>query len=282
MPPLQQQMPLQDDSLHALQSVPVVFIPGIITPAAITFGPLVEVLGPQIRPVLVDYVLYAADTPPSNYHLDLELENIERTAKNAALDRFHLVGYSSGGIIALAFAARCPERVLSLALCEPGWVWNEKCSDEEVAWRDGWLEIARLPADQRIPPFIRLVLGEGVTPPKPASPPPSWMAKRPAGLGMASAFLNYPFDWGRLSGFQKPVYVAYGNLSKPVWERMVEFLVRRFANCSAEMYEGRHHLDAPHFSEPQRFSRAIQSLLAHATQPGAPADGSRPAGSECR
>jgi pimeloyl-ACP methyl ester carboxylesterase len=148
MPPLQQQMPLHDHSIQALRSVPVVFIPGIITPAAITFGPLVEVLGPQIRPVLVDYVLYAADMPPSNYHLNLELENIERTAKNAALDGFHLVGYSSGGIIALAFAARCPERVLSLALCEPGWVWNEKCSDEEVAWRDGWLEIDASKAGQ--------------------------------------------------------------------------------------------------------------------------------------
>lgn len=254
---------MSDDSLSALRPVPVVFIPGIITPAAVTFGPLVKVLGAAINPVLVDYLLYEADTPPADYHLDLELENIERSVKKAGLDHFHLVGYSGGGSLALAFAARSPERVLSLTLSEPAWAWNEKCSDEEVAWRNGLTEIALLPAGQRIPPFVRLVLGDGVTPPTPVSPSPPWMVKRPAGLGMAPAFVSYPhFDWGRLSNFKNPVYVAYGNLSNPVWKRVAEFLVDRFANCSAEVYEGRHHLDAPHFSEPQRFASAMQPLLA--------------------
>jgi hypothetical protein len=32
------------------------------------------------------------------------------------------------------------------------------------------------------------------------------------------------------------------------------------------VYEGRHHLDAPHFSEPQRFGRSMQNLLAYSTE----------------
>ena len=40
---------------------------------------------------------------------------ILRAAEAAGFERFHLVGYSGGGAISAAFAARHPERLLSLA-----------------------------------------------------------------------------------------------------------------------------------------------------------------------
>jgi pimeloyl-ACP methyl ester carboxylesterase len=45
-----------------------------------------------------------------------------RAARDAGFERFHLVGYSGGGASSLAFAARRPESLLSLALIEPAWL----------------------------------------------------------------------------------------------------------------------------------------------------------------
>ena len=48
------------------------------------------------------------------YELETELAGILRAAEAAGFERFHLVGYSGGGAISTAFAARHPEQLLSL------------------------------------------------------------------------------------------------------------------------------------------------------------------------
>jgi pimeloyl-ACP methyl ester carboxylesterase len=52
---------------------------------------------------------------------------ILREAESAGFERFHLVGYSGGGAISAAFAARFPDRLLSLALLE-----HERHSEPEL------------------------------------------------------------------------------------------------------------------------------------------------------
>src|SRR5512133_3683490 len=99
--------------------LPIVFVPGSITPAQISYGNVLRELGDDANVVLKDLEVYAADAPPTNYELGLEAEGIKRTADEAGLDTFHLVGFSGGGAAALAFTARYPERVRSLALIEP-------------------------------------------------------------------------------------------------------------------------------------------------------------------
>ncbi|HEX6551529.1 MAG TPA: hypothetical protein VF026_02115, partial [Ktedonobacteraceae bacterium] len=92
---------------------PVIFLPGGINPAAVTYGPLLEVLNDEARAVLKDLELYAADTPPPGYALEWEIEGIKRAAEAANITSFHLVEYSNG--LSLAFTARYPELVRSLA-----------------------------------------------------------------------------------------------------------------------------------------------------------------------
>jgi len=77
-------------------------------PADLSYGPLLAALGQEIRPILKDLEVYAAETPPPDYGLAMEVEAIRRVADEAGTDAVHLVGYSGGGAAALAFAARYP------------------------------------------------------------------------------------------------------------------------------------------------------------------------------
>jgi len=68
-----------------------------------------------------------------------------RTAEEFGFERFHLVGYSGGGASSVAFAAKHPGRLLSLALLEPAWMGNDELSPEEQeVWRE-FDRIATLP-----------------------------------------------------------------------------------------------------------------------------------------
>ena len=99
--------------------VSVIFLPGIIMPAALRYAPLLRELGDSIDALPKELEVYASDSPPANYSIEDEVEGISRAADDAGFERFHLYGHSGGGASALAFVARYPERVLSLAVDEP-------------------------------------------------------------------------------------------------------------------------------------------------------------------
>ena len=78
------------------------------------------------------------DAPPPGYSLATEVAGVARVADEAGFARFHLFGYSGGGAASLAFAARNPERLLSLALAEPAfagwaeWVRRERTHFDQI------------------------------------------------------------------------------------------------------------------------------------------------------
>lgn len=118
---------------------PVKFLPGGISPAAVTYGPLLEVLKDGVRPLLKDLEVYTADTPPPGYGLEWEIAGMKRAAEASGLESFHLVEYSGG--LSLAFTARYPEWVRSLALIEAGWIADDTWRCEEAAY---WSELGRV------------------------------------------------------------------------------------------------------------------------------------------
>lgn len=242
----------------------VVFVPGGVMPVAMSYGPLLDVVKEEVRPVLKDLEVYATDRPPANYSLELEVEGVRRAADAAGFTGFHLLGYSGGGAVSLAFTARYPERLLSLALVEPAWIGNDDWTPEDVAdWAalDG---IMALPGDERMRAFARWHMRPGLEPPRPQlppGPPPPWMALRPAGLdALAAAFRTYRLDRERLRRFRRPVYYALGSLSRSFFERNGRTLARFFPDFRVEAYEGRSHFDPPHRAEPERFARALREL----------------------
>jgi pimeloyl-ACP methyl ester carboxylesterase len=188
-----------------------------------------------------------------------------RAARDAGFDRFHLVGYSGGGASSLAFAAKHPERLLSLALFEPAWMGNDDLSPEE---RDLWREferIATLPAAEMMSAFVATQLAPGVEPPvPPPGPPPAWMATRPAGLrAFINALISSTLDLDALRAFDQPVYFALGGRSNPdLYARIAERARTTFAHYTLEVYDERHHFDPPHRIEPERTARALRAHWA--------------------
>jgi hydrogenase maturation protease len=85
------------------------------------------------------------------------------------------------------------------------------------------------------------------------------------------SFESHVLDTESLRNFRNPAYFARGALSNPAWERIAERLSGIFSNIEVAVYEGRHHLDAPHVAEPdvaepERFARALRKLWSRATE----------------
>jgi pimeloyl-ACP methyl ester carboxylesterase len=245
-----------------------ILLPGGVMPADLAYGSLIEALGDDVDAIAKDLEVYAGPEPPVGYTLDHEIAGVLRTAQDAGFDRFHLVGYSGGGAASLAFAAKHPERLLSLALLEPAWMGNDDLSPEE---QDLWREfdrIATLPPAEMMPAFVAMQLAPGVEPPPPPpGPPPPWMATRPAGVqAFIGTFSSSTLDLDVLRAFKQPVYFALGGRSNPsYYARIGERARAIFPNFTLEVYDERHHFDPPHRIEPERVAASLRDLWARAT-----------------
>ena len=106
---------------------------------------------------------------------------------------------------------------LGLGLLEPAWAGDWDLGPAEQAlWRE-YDRLGALPPDQLMRGFMRLQVKPGVElPPPPPGEPPSWMARRPAGIrAFMQTFETYELDRDALMRFDRPVYFAIGGLSNP-------------------------------------------------------------------
>lgn len=122
-------------------------------PAELSYDPLLSVIRDQIQPIVKDLEIYATDAPPADYGLELEVEGIRRAADSAGVKNFHLIGYSAGGAFCLAFTAKYPERLRSLALIGPAWIGG--FTPDDAADRAELDRVMTLPPQERMPAFIR-------------------------------------------------------------------------------------------------------------------------------
>jgi pimeloyl-ACP methyl ester carboxylesterase len=246
-----------------------ILLPGGVMPADLAYGSLIEALGDDVNAIAKDLEVYAGPEPPVGYTLEHEIAGVLRAAREASFDRFHLVGYSGGGASSVAFAAKHPERLLSLALLEPAWMGNDGLgSEEQDLWRE-FDRIATLPSPEMMPAFVAMQLAPGVEPPPPPpGPPPPWMATRPAGLrAFIGTFRSSTLDLGALRAFTPPVYFALGGRSNPnYYARMAGRARTIFRNLTVEVFAERHHFDPPHRAEPERTARALRAHWARADE----------------
>jgi pimeloyl-ACP methyl ester carboxylesterase len=243
-----------------------VLLPGSILPAEPAYAALLDVLGDGVDAVAKDLELYAADEPPPDYALGLEVEGIARAADARGFGRFHLVGYSGGGAAALAFAADRGVRLLSLALLEPAWAGNERTPAED-ALDERFRALEDLPEEERMAEFTRLQLAPGVEPPpRSDGPPPSWTAKRPAGVrALIRAFEAGDLDLAALRRFKQPVLFVLGGRSNPdYFAQMAGRLADVFPDFNVETFPERHHFDPPHRMEPERLAGLLLGLWLRA------------------
>jgi pimeloyl-ACP methyl ester carboxylesterase len=232
-----------------------IFLPGILMPAPLRYARLFEVLQPRTDVTLLtkELAIYEHDTtPPPNYTLNSELDAVDRFAAEHDLERFHLYGHSGGGAVALAYTARNPDRVLSLALDEAATDFSE----QDLA------TIREENTDQDVGGFVATLVRPDVTIPPPPAEPPPWMANRPQGI---AAFVRALEEAGvQKQTFDGPVLYTYGDLSNPRWVTMATDLAAVFPNYEAVLFEGLHHLNTSHIAEPERVADLLIKHWANA------------------
>jgi pimeloyl-ACP methyl ester carboxylesterase len=241
----------------------VIFLPGIVAPAARRYGPLLEQLD-GVAAIAKDLEVYAGDEPPAGYAIEAEIEGISAAADRAGFARFHLYGHSGGGACALAYAAAHPKRLLSLAVDEPATDFSHE--DRSDPHHDELAVAESLPGPEAVAAFLRLQLAPGVEPPaRPEGPPPPWMATRPAGIrAFTQAIAGHRVDPSRYEAFSPPVLYTHGSLSHPRWTVMRDRLASRFPAFSSERFDGLHHLNTSHQAEPKRTAALLRALWARA------------------
>jgi pimeloyl-ACP methyl ester carboxylesterase len=238
---------------------PVIFLPGIIAPAAIRYGPLVERLA-GVDVVLRDLAVYDDDEPPPDFAIDTELVALDRAADDAGFEKFHLYGHSGGGAVALAYVASRRDRVQSLAVDEPASDMTEE-GDAVYGWPE-FDEALLLPPGESTAAFMRLQVADDVIlPPSPAGNPPPWMAKRPAGIrAFVGALRRHRVQPAEYARFASPVYFSRGSRTHSRWEAMQTRLAGLFPDFTGEVFEGLHHLNTSHQAEPDRVAATLTSF----------------------
>lgn len=241
---------------------PVILLPGAVLPAALAYGGLIEALGDDVDARPKELEVYRGADPPAGYELSLEVDGVVRVADDAGFERFHLVGYSAGGAVAVAAVASIPERLLSVALLEPAWAGSIDVSPEEAAADARSSDLIAEGGPDMLRRFMVAELAPGVEPPAPPpGDPPDWMATRPAGLAaISAAFERVSLDRSALAAFERPVLYVLGGLSNPdMYGRRGERLARLFPDYRLERFEERHHFDPPHRVEPERLAAMLRS-----------------------
>lgn len=242
----------------AVAAIAVVLVPGIITPAADRYGPLLGVLGDQVTAVVKDLEVYRG-ARDDGYGLEVEVAGVLHAADDAGLDRFHYVGYSAGGAIGLAVAARHPQRLLSLVVDEPPTDWSAEDLDGAY-WRCMHAALDA-PPEQVVPAFARLQVAEDVELPPPAGPPPPWMAERPGGIAafgrLVKAAPEWASGWDRFGG---PVLWSGGDRSTPHYLEVRDRLAARLPQLRSRVFPGTHHLASAGVLQPEQYAEQLRTL----------------------
>jgi pimeloyl-ACP methyl ester carboxylesterase len=227
-------------------TVHVIALPGGVMPAAQRYAPLAAALGAEVGLHVKDLEVYSGPEPPPGYSIQAEVEGLARYADSLGLDRFHLLGYSGGGFVALAFAGARPDRLLSLALFEPASIPGELTPEESDLYRRLRRELAGKSGADFMRRFMALQVRPGVELAEPSGPPPPWMQTRPAGLAaMMAAFGAHPFDRADLRRCGFPVFAGYGDLTGVHDEIRAGILARLLPDVRIRRFAGIHHFVPP-------------------------------------
>ncbi|MDA9672638.1 3-oxoadipate enol-lactonase [Alphaproteobacteria bacterium] len=86
------------------------------------------------------------DAPSSDYSIDIFVEDAVSLLNKLNIDKVHFIGLSMGGFIGQLFAAKYPERVVSLTLCDtacvmpPASLWDDRIKTAENSGVESLIE----------------------------------------------------------------------------------------------------------------------------------------------
>ncbi|MDQ2742620.1 MAG: 2-succinyl-6-hydroxy-2,4-cyclohexadiene-1-carboxylate synthase [Chloroflexota bacterium] len=204
---------------------------------------------------------------PERYRLDRLADDLLACLDAERVDRFHLLGYSLGGRVAMHLALQAPNRVRSLLLesTSPGIEdlaeREARARDDEAlarfiekeglqAFVDRWERLPLFATQQRLSPDTRAALrAQRMT----GSPTGLAASLRGSGAGLQTPL------WDRLDELEMPVLLLTGCLDgkySAIMRRMAALLPR----ATVEIVPGAGH--AVHLEAPAVFEQAVTSFLA--------------------
>ena len=113
-------------------SEPALFIPGFIGSHEV-WDEHFRSLGDSYRLILIDALGFGRSPKPElDYTVEDHLTAIKNTLRELNVGRLHIVGYSMGSLMAVAYACHHPESVISLALLATPWFQSEQEARETI------------------------------------------------------------------------------------------------------------------------------------------------------
>lgn len=238
----------------------VICLPGSVAPAANRYAPLKAAVGERAELHLKDLEVYRDDAPPADYSIEMELDAVDALAESQGLEHFHLIGYSGGGMMSVAYAGTRPDRLLSLGLFEPARIPGQLTGAERDFFESLNGTLAGLEGPDFMAAFIHNQVKPGAQLPPPQPPTPE-MRKRPAGIAtLLRVFETYDFDRDLLRKCSFPVYYAYGNLSHDEQALKAGVLAQLFPDIHVQRFDGIHHFVPPEDIYTPRHTQALLSL----------------------
>jgi len=242
----------------------VICLPGGVAPAAQRYAALAEHVGGRAGLHLKDLEVYRDDSPPAGYTVEMELEAIDHFARANGVERFHLLGYSGGGFLALAYAGTRPERIASLAVFEPAMVPGRMSPEEQAMYESLDARLRGLTGAEFMGAFVQAQVKPGIAGPQtPAGPAPPWMARRPAGIqALLRSFFSFDFDRDRFRACEFPVFLGYGDQTHDIEEVKAGILARLLPDFRVRRMLGVHHFVAPELIYTPEHAATLLALWA--------------------
>jgi len=204
------------------------------------WDPLARKLAPRFHPLGLDLVGYGGDAlppPGPSFTIDDEVRHVQtRITASIGARRYHLVGHSYGGLVALRLAQRYPAQVVSLSVYEP--VAFRLLPDEDpghASVRDIALRVQRhIGAGHNVDAaqaFVDYWNGGGYFASLPA-PTRHAIARRAAKVVLDfQASQRWPAHTSELRAIAAPTLVLVGNEGQAVTQRIAGRIASAIGDC---------------------------------------------------
>ena len=202
-------------------------------------------------------------TIPANYAIDTtEVTDLLAVLDAEGIERSHLVGHSTGGVIAFCFGLAHPERTGRLVLLEPSLVGLMPPDVYETGWRPLTEAVARAKAQRSqaaLGEILRLIIGDGWE----TQVRPSVLARMEAildiSLAQAQALDRLAVTEAELMMLRVPTLLLYAEHSLPVEPFIAERLRQVRPDLRQMLIANAGH--NMHIDQPEQVNRAIRDFL---------------------
>jgi pimeloyl-ACP methyl ester carboxylesterase len=209
--------------------------------------PRLETMRRVVRPqnLNVAFGVQGQDLPPG-YSVQMESASLGRALDKLGLKApVDVIGWSSGGVIALDFALGNPERIRSLTLIEPAAFWVLTPNDRSDPGFARMAELARnLKGEITEDQFATFLCGNGSLNCAEANPrtSPLWprLVRYKQALNGLGAYIDYTDNVHRLRSFRKPVLIITGSQSTGFARKVNQSLARHISSSESAELPGGH------------------------------------------